>query len=265
MGKFASVLALLILTILLGAQGLAQTTPAGQEPAPAPATPTPAAQQPAAQQPASGQEPAEEQSSSRRQARPHDYKNWSYNVAAGANTDSGTTKTFVRGGGVVGTAGVARNGNKYLGLRADFIFADLPLRQSTLALAQAASATSHVYAITLDPIINIPVTSNYSGYVLFGPGFYHRFGSLSSDTTVPGSPCNGFWTWWGACSSGNGSLALSGSFVHSSQNEFGYNLGGGVTRKMPSGVEIYLEYRFTHGSRNGITTDFRPITVGVRW
>ena len=31
---------------------------------------------------------------------------------------------------------------------------------------------------------------------------------------------------------------------------------------MPSGVEIYAEYRLTHGSANGTTTDMRPITIG---
>jgi len=264
-GKFAtaSALTLLALTVLWGAPGFAQTAPAGQTPAaPAATTPVPQAQAPA-QQPSTGQEPAEEESSSRRKARPHDYKNWSYNVGFGANVNSGTTKTFVRGGGLVGTAGVARNANKYLGLRADFIFANLPLRDSTLQTAQAGSATSYVLGLTLDPVINVPVTSKYGGYVLFGPAFYHRAGSLSSDTTVPGSVCASFWVWWGTCS--NSSLPLSGRFLDASQNQFGYNFGGGVTRKMPSGVEIYAEYRFAHGSHNGITTDFRPITIGVRW
>ena len=86
---------------------------------------------------------------------------------------------------------------------------------------------------------------------------------MSSDTTVPGSGCNPFWIWWGSCT--NASLPLSGDFVDSSQNQFGYNVGGGVTRKMPSGVEIYAEYRLIHGSGNGTTTDVRPITIGVRW
>ena len=40
----------------------------------------------------------------------------------------------------MGTVGVARNANKYLGLRADFIYANLPLRDSTLQLAQATGA-----------------------------------------------------------------------------------------------------------------------------
>jgi len=259
-GKFATASAqtLLVLTILLGAQGFAQTTPAQQTPA----QPAPAAQQPAAQQPESSQEPADEEST-RRKAKPIDYKKWNFNVGAGANLDSGTTRTWVRGGGFVATAGVARNANKYLGLRADFFYANLPLRDSTQQLAQATGATNYALDFTIDPIINVPVTKPWGGYALIGPGFYHRSGSLRGDTTVPGSPCNAFWTWWGRCS--NGSIALNGSFVHSSVNEFGYNFGGGVTRKMPSGVEIYAEYRFTHGSRNGITTDVRPITIGVRW
>lgn len=285
MGKFAtaSVLSLLVLTMLLGAQGLAQTAPAGQTPAtppaatpptaqqapaptsanPAPDTPAPAAQTPAAPQPASGQEPADEDSISRRRARPHDFKNWTYNVGAGASLVSGTTFTFVRNGGFAAAAGVARNANKYLGLRADFFWDNLPLRQSTLGVAQATGATSHVFAGTIDPIINIPVTKLYSGYFLIGYGYYHRYGSLNSDTTVPGSSCNAFWTWWGSCR--NVSIPLSGSFVDSSQNQYGLNFGGGVARKMPSGVEVYLEYRLMHGSGNNTTTDFRPITLGLRW
>jgi opacity protein-like surface antigen len=204
--------------------------------------------------------------SAARRKRPKDYKNWVFNVGAGASTDSGKTYTWVRGGGGVATAGVARNANKYLGLHADFVIADLPLRQSTLELAQATGASSYVWAINLDPIINVPVTRLWGGYVLFGATYDHRSGSLDNDATIPGTPCNGFWIWWGACSSSADiSLPLSGSFVHSSLNQFGYNVGAGITRKVPSGAEIYVEYRVTHGTSNSIHTDFRPITIGVRW
>lgn len=279
-GKFATAIALtlLILTSLLTTRGFAQTTPADQPAAAAPTAPTPdsqtpaaptsaapatAAQQPAAQ-PDNSQEPADEQSTSHRKKRARDYKNWNFNIGAGANVDSGATKTFVRGGGVGGTFGVARNANKYLGLRADFFVEDLPLRDSTLQLAQASGgASSYLLALTFDPIINVPVTKVFSGYVLFGGGYYHRTGHLHDDTTVPGSGCNPFWTWWGACSSL--AIPLNGSFVSSSQNQFGYNVGAGVARKMPSGVEIYAEYRLMHGSGNNTTTDIRPITIGVRW
>jgi opacity protein-like surface antigen len=247
---------------------LAQTTPADQTPATPPATPAPAAQQPpaptpAAQKPDSGQEPADEETTARRK-RVHDYKNWNYNVGAGANLDSGTTRTWVRQGGFVGSAGVARNANKYLGLRLDFVFANLPLRDSTLEFAQASGASTHVYSLTLDPIINMPITKVVSAYVLLGPAFDHRTGSLNSDTALAGSACNSFWDWWGVCQNSNFSIPLSGNF-NSTVNEFGYNVGAGVSRKMPSGVEIYGEFRLLHGSHNGITTDYRPITLGFRW
>jgi hypothetical protein len=282
MGKFASLTAtasalrLVVLTIMLGAQGFAQTAPAEQTPAPAtpapaeqapaPTAQTPAAPDQAAQQPASGQEAsAEESTTAHRKARPHDYKNWEFNLGGGANLNSGETKTWVRGGGIVGSAGVARNGNKYLGLRADLIFADLPLRDSTEQLAQATGSRNYALALTLEPIINVPISSLWGGYVFLGPAYYHRAGNLSGSTTVPGSACNAFWDWWGACQNYNFGLAVSGSFVNSSLNQFGIDGGGGITRKMPSGVEVYAEWRIMHGSHNGITTDFRPITIGLRW
>src|SRR5260370_13691407 len=95
-GKFGSALRLLVLTILLGAQAFAQTTPAEQTPAtPAPTAQQPAATPPAAQKPDSGQEPADEESM-RRKAKPIDYKKWTFNVCAGANVNRGRTKPLVR-------------------------------------------------------------------------------------------------------------------------------------------------------------------------
>jgi hypothetical protein len=255
--KFATAFALLSSMFLWGGRAVSQSAPADQT-----SSQAPAAQQPAAQQPEGGQEPTEE-TSPRRRVRPPNYKKWEFNAGLGANVDSGATKTFVRGGGYDATAGAARNANKYLGLRGDFMFADLPLRQSSLQLAQAQSAYSYLLAVTVGPVINIPVTKEWGGYVLFGPGYFRRFGTLSGDTAIPGSPCNAFYKWWTGCPSV--SIPLSGNFVHSSQNDFGEFVGAGITRKMPSGVELYAEFRLMHGSANETTTDVRPISVGVRW
>lgn len=270
MGKFGAACALMAMTLAIPCvHSFAQTT-APDQTSQQPSTtqqPSPTAQQPstsAPQQTPAAQEPATEESIALgRRKRTKDYKNWTFNVGAGANMDGGTTKSFVRQGGFVASAGVARNANRYLGLRADFIFADLPLRDSALELAQAASATTHAYSFTLDPIINIPASKRYSGYILFGPAFIHRTGSLGNDTTVPGNPCTAFWRWWTGCQSA--SIPLSGDFVNVTENQLGYNVGAGVAAKFPSGAEFYLEYRFMHGSNSPVTTDFRPITVGFRW
>lgn len=270
MGKFdtASWLILLLLVVFAPAAAprvLAQSS-TGQAPASTPTTPPANGQQPTTsnpQSPAAEEEQSVEEGISLRK-KEHNYKNWNYNVGAGANVDSGATKSFVRGGGLGGMIGVARNANRYFGLRADAIYEDLPLKQSSIAISGATSATSYLLAGTLGPIINIPVSSTSGGYVLFGAGFFHRAGNLNSDTTLPGSACSSFWTWWqGQCF--NGSLPLNGHFVNTSQNQFGYDIGAGVTHKMPSGVEVYAEFRLMHGSNNGTTTDVRPITVGVRW
>lgn len=249
----------LFLTVLTAAshaqQAGSQTAPAQQ-----PAGPPPAAQQPASQP--SGQEASPEESTSRK-VKPHDYRNWSFNIGGGASLTNGTTTKFVRGGGGVAAAGVARNYGKYFGLRLDFQYDNLPLRNSALQLAQASGATDHVYSLTLGPVINIPVTKMWGGYLVAGPGFFHRSGKLDSSTAQPGSACGAFFTWWGRCF--NGSLPLNGKFLTESLNEFGYNFGFGVARKVSSHVEIYGEFRALHGTHKGITTDLRPITIGVRW
>jgi opacity protein-like surface antigen len=249
------------MVFILFAQSAAQST-AGQSPAPPQAGTNPSTPQTSAdQQPSPGQEPTEEESTSRRKR--HEYKKWEFNVGAGVNTTSGTTNDFVRGGAFTAMAGVARNANRYLGLRLDATYANLPLRAAALQLAQATGATDYALAATLNPIINVPVTKDWGLYFIFGPSFIHRHGSLDNDTTLPGSPCTAFWRWYSGCLSA--SVPLNGNFVSPTQNDWGYNFGAGISRKVPSGVEIYAEYRFMHGSNNGVTSDFRPITVGFRW
>jgi hypothetical protein len=218
-------------------------------------------QQQPEQQPSS-QEPSSEQLGVRKK-KPKDYKNWAFNAGGGASLTSGTTGKYVRGGGALAAAGVARNVNKYLGLRLDFQFDNLPLKASALQAAQAPGANSHVYTLNLGPVVNIPVSRDWGGYIVGGASFFHRSGMLDSSTALPGSACNGFFLWWGHCRAE--SLPINGDFLHMSLNQFGENFGAGITRKISSNMEIYAEFRIEHGSRTKITTDFRPISVGIRW
>jgi opacity protein-like surface antigen len=244
------------LALLMGiATVQAQQTPAQ------PPNPQPQAQQP--DQSSSSQEASAEETQKAEKTKKNDYKKWTFNVGGGASLTHGTTNDFVREGGGVFAAGVARNYSKYFGFRFDFQFDNLPLRSSALALAQAPGANSHVYSFMIDPIINFPVTKNWGGYVVFGPSFFHRSGKLDSSTAIPGSACNGFFLWWGECFAG--SLPLSGDFLGASQNQFGFNLGGGITRKIRPNMDFYAEYRYLHGKHNDITTALSPITIGIRW
>ena len=252
---------LIFSTILTGtATVCAQQAPAQQPAAPQPSGQPSAQQQPEPQQSA-GQEASEEETAHRK--KPQEYKNWNFNVGGGAATYSGTTREFVRGGGLIGSAGVARNYSKYFGFRLDFQYDNLPLRASALEAAQAPGASSHVYTLMIDPIITIPATKVWSGYIVFGPSYYHRSGKLDSSTAIPGAACNAFFTWWGRCFAN--SLPINGDFLTASQNELGENFGGGIARRIRPNIEIYAEYRLLHGTHDRITTDLRPITIGVRW
>lgn len=264
-GKFATVCGLrwfLLWTILatpaaVYAQQDVPQTPAGQQPQSAQPQTEPQSQQPG------GQEAPPEEIERPGRKKIAGYNKWTFNVGGGASLTNGTTQKFVRGGGGIAAAGAARNYSRYFGLRLDLQFDNLPLRTSALQLAQAPGATNHVYSLLLDPIINIPVSKNWGGYIVFGPGFFHRSGKLDSSSAIPGSACNAFFIWWGHCF--NGSLPINGQFLHSSQNEFGYNFGGGITRKIRPNMDLYVEFRYLHGKHNNITTDLRPITVGIRW
>jgi hypothetical protein len=274
--KFAKVpecriaLGLMLAAILAGATALhaqtpAQTAPAAPAPAQPPAAQTPADQSTSGQAPSaqsSSQEASPEEVGSLRKVKPKEYKNFSFNAGGGGSLTNGATAKFARAG-AIGAAGVARNYSKYFGLRVDFQWDNLPLRNSALQLAQAPGATSHVYSFTFDPIINIPVNPKWGGYLVFGPAFYHRSGKLDSSRAQPGSACNAFWNWWGTCLAG--SLPINKQFLSIGQNEVGENFGGGITRRLTPKFELYGEFRYLHGTGGGRTTDLRPITVGLRW
>jgi opacity protein-like surface antigen len=259
----SAVLQFVVTLVLMGAAtAYPQQTQTGQTSQPTQPQ-QPQSQQPQSQQPDSNQEATPEESTPVRKQKANQYQKWTYNVGGGASLTNGNTRNFVRSGGGIAAAGVTRNGSKYLGIRFDFQWDNLPLKSSALQAAQAPGANSHVYSFLLDPIVNIPASTNWGGYILAGPGFFHRSGKLDSSTAIPGSACNTFFLWWGHCF--NGSLPIDGNFLHSSQNEFGYNFGGGITRKIRPNMEIYAEFRYLHGKHDNISTDLRPITVGVRW
>jgi hypothetical protein len=237
-----------------------QDQPSSQQPSQQPSGQQPGNQQSSSEQ-SSSQEPSEE--IGMRKPKPKEYKNWSFTGGGGASLTRGSTEKFVRSGGGIASASVARNANKYLGLRLDFQFDNLPLRSSALQSAGSTGGNAHVYTGMLGPIVNIPVSKAWGGYVIGGVAFLHRTGALDSSSAIPGSACSPFFLWWGHCF--NGSLPLFGQFLHASQNEWGENFGGGITHRIRPDMEIYAEYRFLHGSHDGITTDLRPITVGIRF
>lgn len=54
-------------------------------------------------------------------------------------------------------------------------------------------------------------------------------------------------------------------FGSSSENHFGFNVGGGVKLPLSSSFETFLEARYNRVSVNGGSLSFIPVTVGIMW
>ncbi len=215
-------------TILAGATTVhAQQTPAQQ-----PATKQPPAQQPPAQEPSAQPQPAKPQSGAQ-EASPEeinpvhkvkvkDYKNWVFNVGGGASLTNGNTAKFVRGGGCVVDGWRRPQFSKYFGLRVDFQCDNLPLRTRPCKVRKRPAATSQVYSLHLDPIINIPVTKVWGGYILGGGSFFSSFGQTRIFDRHSGIGLQRLLPLVGTCRTG--AFPSMGAFFKSSQNEFGGEL-----------------------------------------
>src|SRR5215472_369574 len=147
--KFVRISGFVVQSCLLAA--LAGVSPIHAQDAPAQQPSTPQTQQQPAQPAgqAGNQEAPPEETGPIRKKKPKGFNNWSFNAGGGASLTNGNTEHFVRGGGGVAAFGVARNAGRYVGLRLDFQFDNLPLRSSALQAAQAPGATDHAYTLML--------------------------------------------------------------------------------------------------------------------
>jgi len=91
----------------------------------------------------------------------------------------------------------------------------------------ASGTNAHIWSLTGNLVYSVPSTG-VSPYLIGGVGLYN----------------------------------LGGSGGGSSENDFGFNLGGGV--KLPlSGFDTFLEARYNQAQTSGTSTKFIPITFGI--
>jgi hypothetical protein len=188
---------------------------------------------------------------------------FNFNIGGGVGFPLGTTSDFV-GNGATFVVGAGPNFTRYLGLSGEFMWNDLPIKQSVAGQLGVPSTTARQYSLTLNAILHNPGTSKFGAYVIGGGGWYHRSGEATASALVPGTVCPAFWVWWGTCISGLWPANVTIASFNS--NAFGVNIGGGGTFKVgESGVKAYTEIRYHHASHNNVSTDLLPLTFGIRW
>jgi hypothetical protein len=183
-------------------------------------------------------------------------------VPLGNTTDSNTTGyNFLLSGGY--------NVNKHFGVNLEYRFDHLGIQSSVLnallaecnsedqdACANGITGSTHAWSFTLDPVYNFKTSGHWGGYATGGGGFYRLLTSFN--TPVPlGVECYYY------CYEAYGNELVS----HSSSNQAGLDVGGGVVWK-PNPEQhggIFADVRYEWLNSPGTSTSILPITFGFRW
>jgi hypothetical protein len=192
-----------------------------------------------------------------------DFPRWNFNIGAGVGFPLSTTSNFAGNGANI-TVGGGRNFSRFFGVSGEFMWNDLPVKQSVINALGVPDASASVYAVTGNAILRIPTSGRLGAYVIGGGGWYRQSGEATAPALVPGTVCPGFWVWWGTCVSGLWpSNVVLGSTV---SNSFGGNIGGGITVRLgDGGTKFYTEVRYHHAPHDNVNTDLLPLTFGFRW
>jgi len=190
------------------------------------------------------------------------FSNWNAMVGGGIGFPQGTSANFANNGANF-VVGGGPNIRRYLGLDAEFMWHDLPIKQNVINALGVPNAQARVYSVTLNAIVPIPTHGKIGFYAIGGGGWYHRSGELTAPALVPGTVCDSFLIWLGECVDGlvKGQKVLASA----SSDAAGGNIGGGVTYRFGSGLKIFGEVRYHHAGHNKVDTDLLPLTFGLRW
>ena len=190
-----------------------------------------------------------------------DFSRIRFNVGGGVGYPQGNLSTFVNSSGNF-VAGGGYNFAKYFGVSAEYFWEDMPINDRVLQQLNTTTETvrAQQYALTVNPIVEVPLVRKFGTYVIGGVGWYHR----SGQTSVPGVGviCDPYWSWWYGCTITSTDIVTKSR----SSNAFGKNIGVGVTYRLgETHLKIYAEVRYHEASYNNVPTKLVPITFGVRW
>jgi len=192
-----------------------------------------------------------------------EFNRWNFTIGGGIGFPQSTSASFVNNGANF-VVGAGPNLRKFLGLDAEFMWHDLPVKRNVINALQVPDASARLYSVTFNGIVPIPTHGKVGFYLIGGGGWYHRSGELTEPGLVHGTVCEPFWIWWGDCV--DGLIPGNKVLASSSSDTFGGNIGGGITYRFGMGsIKFYSEARYHHAPHNHINTDILPLTFGLRW
>jgi hypothetical protein len=173
-----------------------------------------------------------------------------FNQPVSTAADTTTTAWAVKVGG-------GYNFTPHIGLLAEYSFNRFGLTNTFINQAGTDGGNQHLWSVTMEPIVRYKTSGKVGGYFIGGGGFYRALTSFTNATY--GIYCVPFY----------GCYPVQGSYVvsHFSSNQGGVNIGTGVTFKpyTDSVWAFYTEARYEWLDTPGHSSEFIPVTFGVRW
>jgi len=183
-------------------------------------------------------------------------------VDGGLNVPAGSASNLLSTGWNFGFGVIFRQPSAPFGLRLDFNYSNN--NASAHGLYQAANATgmqinggwADVWSLTGGGEYRVNFNPTTYGYLLAGIGAYYTQVQLTE--VGYGYVCN---PWWGYCYVGTGNAVVASN----ASTRFGWNAGAGVGFKLPSGVTLFVEARYTWIDTSNQRIEYIPVLFGVRF
>jgi hypothetical protein len=173
---------------------------------------------------------------------------------------TGTSYDAVVGGGL--------NLNRFLGVKAEYMFYNLSFQDSVKLNQDLQGAGGNIQSLSLNPTANFSLGGRWGVYGIGGFGIYRRNVSAPSKFLAEGTVCQPAWIWWQIKCNSNNLVSPQQTLSSRSAYAGGYNFGGGITYRLPNfhGVKLYAEGRYHHAYTGGSEpTSIFPVVFGVRW
>jgi opacity protein-like surface antigen len=192
-----------------------------------------------------------------------DASKFNFDIGGGVSFPLKTTSNVANSGGNFEVGG-GLNMGKMLGFNGEFMWQDLPPKQSVIALTGAPNGSARLYSFTGNVIVHSPEVHKFGVYGISGIGWYHRSWDLTAPTLAIGTTCFPSFAFWGVVCT-NGLVSATQTLKSGSTNGFGWNIGGGLTYRLGAHLKFYTEPRVHFAYLSHFNTRILPLTFGIRW
>jgi len=192
-------------------------------------------------------------------ARAQTERPFSFDIGGGFTPAVGALSTRLDNGWNI-TGGVAYNFHSPFSIGARVMYNGFGVNRNTLTLAGAPDGDAHVFSVTAEPRLRIPIGDKVNPYIVGGVGYYRRtvnFTQPALQSVLVLDPFFGFVT--------PGVVGTNQVLASITRDGIGGNLGAGFSFGLGrEGIRLYTEARY-HYATGGVPTRMVPVTIGIRF